>query len=231
MIEEVIRSQFGMLIFEKVSAYAREILEINVSLNLTGIKDYETFLESCVYDSLCLLSSLPEGDKRLIDIGSGAGIPGFILKLARPDLRVSLLDATKKKLDAVEKIAEKFEVSDVNFIHGRAEDLGHSPDYRERYDYASAKAVAGLNSLLEYSVPFIKVGGIFLAMKGPKVREELEISANAHIKLGCEDQLSSISYTLPISGSERTLLIYKKLHHTPKAYPRSNKHIVSSPLN
>ncbi len=141
------------------------LLEWNKSMNLTGITDEQEIITKHFLDSLTLLSHIPATATKLIDIGTGAGFPGLPLAIMRPDLEITLLEAAAKKVSYLEACISALGLTKVTAIHGRAEDFAKLPEFREQYDVATARAVAQLSTLSEYVLPFIKVGGIFIAQK------------------------------------------------------------------
>ena len=202
-------------------------LEANKKFNLTAIKDKESFRELMIYDSLLPLKyvDLSEG-KTLIDVGTGAGFPGLPLAICS-DAKYTLLDSTNKKIRHICGVIDDFKLDNVAAISARAEDYANKN--RESFDYAIARAVAPLNILLELCVPFVKVGGTFIAMKGAKSDEELEQARSAVKKLDVE--ITSIfEEELPISKEKRTIILFKKLKPTNKKYPRQFNEIKSKPL-
>ena len=170
--------------------------------------------------------SVKEGAS-LIDVGTGAGFPGLALKIARPDLRVTLLDSTKKKLLVLEDIAQKLDLS-VVLLHKRAEEAGRDPLLREQLDLATARAVANLRELAEYCLPFVRVGGRFLAMKSAKTEAELD-EAKAAVRLLGGKTAAVHTVSLPEAG-ERTVIEIEKRSTTPAAYPRPAAKIARFPL-
>ena len=202
-------------------------LEANEKFNLTAITDKESFRELMVYDSLLPLkyADLSEG-KTLIDVGTGAGFPGLPLAISS-DAKYTLLDSTNKKIRHICGVIDRFKLENVTAISARAEDYANKN--RESFDYAIARAVAPLNILLELCVPFVKVGGTIIAMKGAKSDEELEQAKSAIKKLDVE--IASIfEEELPISKEKRTIILIKKLKPTNKKYPRQFNEIKSKPL-
>ena len=151
------------------------------------------------------------------DIGTGGGIPGFVLKLARPDLEVVLIDSTAKRLKFIREVADELRVEGIRLLHSRAEDAGRLPDLREQLHFATARAVAGLPVLLEYALPMIRTGGLFDAMKGQD--DELEGSRGAIHRLGGQAE-EPLRFILPGTDYERTLVPVRKIKATPAAYPR-----------
>lgn len=199
--------------------YSRELAAWNERVNLTAISQIEAVQIKHFLDSLTCLLALPPGDSlRVIDVGSGAGFPGLPLKIVRPDLRLTLLESTGKKTAFLEQIVQRLELQDVEVIQGRAEDLGQQAGHREAYDVAFARAVAELRVLLEYSLPFCRIGGRVIAQKRAGIEQEQASAAQAIAVLGgalCE----SISVTLP-DLEPRQLILIDKVRPTPPAYPR-----------
>lgn len=178
-ITEKNRISLGDEALDRFDRYAEHLLSWNEKLNLTAITDPEEIVYKHFLDSLMPLKyeEIPEGSS-LIDVGTGAGFPGLALLIARPDLKVTLLDSTQKKLTAVADIAENLGLAP-NFVHARAEEAGKDPAFREQFDFATARAVSNLRDLSEYCLPFVKKGGIFLAMKGPDIKQELKDARRA----------------------------------------------------
>ncbi len=210
------------------AAYADELTEWNKVMNLTAITDPDEMIVKHFLDSLLLFRacSLPE-NASLIDVGTGAGFPGLPAKIYRPDLRVTLLDSLQKRLNFLEAVCGKTSV-EAKRVHARAEDAGREPALRESYDAACARAVAALPVLCEYCLPFVRVGGCFIAMKGPGLEEELQAAGRAIKTLGGKLE-STAAFTLP-DGSERRIAVIRKTAPTPKAYPRPAAKIKKSPL-
>ncbi len=202
---------------EQFETYLRELVAWNAQINLTTIIEYDEVLVKHFLDSLSL-APIVHNAKSIIDIGSGAGFPGLPLKIARPDLHVILLEATGKKVAFLNHVITTLALRDVAAIHTRAEDLGHDPEHRERYDAAVARAVAELPTLVEYALPFIRIGGIFVAQKGVQVQREIESARHALETLG-----GRVRETMPVNlpGLEqRLLVVIEKTGSTPARYPR-----------
>lgn len=214
--------------YDRFALYCTELQEWNRRMNLTAITDDEGVAEKHFADSLLPLTmvALPAGAS-LVDVGSGAGFPGLPMALARPDLRVTFLDSLQKRLTFLAQLTQKLEVP-AQMLHARAEDAGQDPQYREQFDIATARAVANLNTLTEYCLPLVKVGGNFLAMKGASGEEELTAARGAIKKLGGEYRETRTLH-LP-GGDTRTLILCKKISQTPTAYPRNGGKIAKSPL-
>ena len=213
---------------QQFQTYMELLLEWNEKMNLTSITQPEAVVEKHFLDSLTLLSwgKLKEG-ARVIDVGTGAGFPGIPLKILRPDVDLTLLDGTLKRLNFLGEVCRALRISATR-VHKRAEEAGLAKTMRERFDLATARAVAPLPVLAEYCMPLVKMKGCFIAMKGPGVREELEDAQNALEILGSgEPQV--LSLTLP-GGEERNLVVCRKLRFTPKGYPRHGGTIAKHPL-
>ena len=199
--------------------YCDLLIHHNRFLGLTTITEPESIAVRHFADSLTLLAGaeIPEG-AALIDVGTGAGFPGMALKIARPDLDVTLLDSLQKRLQFLHTVSRTLEVP-VTLVHARAEDAGRLPELRERFDVVTARAVASLPVLLEYCLPFARVGGKLIAMKGPDIRQEREASKHA-LEALCGAWSATQSFILS-DGSRRTLLAVEKTAATPAGYPRS----------
>ena len=197
------------------AAYGAYLLEENAKVNLTAITDPSEVAVKHFADSLSLLKyvDLPK-NASLLDLGSGAGFPGMALKLFRPDLKVTLADAAKKRCAFLERLGERLNIRDVSVVWGRAEDLGQMASYREQFDFVTARAVAALPLLLEYCLPLVRVDGAFLAMKA---KEEPEAAKNALTVLGGE--LAAV-HRYHLDQEERTVFVIKKRVATPEKYPR-----------
>lgn len=201
--------------------YAAELEAWNKSrANLTAITGIEAIEIRHFLDSLSLLGMLdiPQG-ARLIDVGTGGGFPGVPLKIVRPDLRLTLLEATGKKIAFLQHLAGILQLSDVQFLNARAEEAGHMPEQRERYDFVVARAVAHMPILAEYLLPLARVGGLCVAMKGESAEREASEAANALRILG--GRVSQIvPVQLPEVAEPHYLVIIEKIAPTPRLYPR-----------
>lgn len=214
---------------EKLEVYARLLKEWNDKINLTAITDDEGIAIKHFLD--CLLVSkaaqFKSGDK-VIDVGTGAGFPGLVIAAAFPEVQVTLLDSTGKKLKAVENIREVMGVQNAEVVHMRAEDAGKKPEFREKYDFATARAVAELRVLLEYTLPFVKVGGKFLSLKGASAVDEID-GAKASLKtLG--GKIEGINEFILPGGDKRAIINVKKISHIPPKFPRVSAQIAKKPL-
>lgn len=207
--------------------YSLMLREWNEKMNLTAIVDPKGIVEKHFYDSLLFLAAadIPQG-ARVIDVGTGAGFPGVVLKIARPDIELVLLDSLNKRLIFLGELLKALGLK-AELIHARAEE-GAKPPIRESFDIATARAVAALPQLCEYCLPYVKVGGRFVAMKGPAVKEEAEAAKNAVKILGGSNFEISTEF-LP-EGDERCFAVTKKISQTPTKYPRNSGKISKNPL-
>lgn len=201
-------------------------LETNEKFNLTAITDEEVFLEKMVLDSALGAYDFDLSNKTLIDVGTGAGYPGMVLKILNPSCKVTLLDSTKKKIEYLKQLSDEL-MLDNDFVSARAEEYAKSNI--EKFDVATARAVSSLSMLLEIIIPMLKVGGTFIAYKGIDGENEINNSIKAMNKLGCRVQKIYIE-TLPESQETRYIIHIKKIKSTPKKYPRDYALIKKLPL-
>ena len=196
------------------------VLEKNKVMNLTAITEDEEFNIKHFLDSLSLLKLEEiQKAKRVLDLGTGAGFPGVPLKIAKKDLDVTLLDSLKKRIDFLNETIEDMGLEGIRGIHARAEELSRKDDYREAFDLVTSRAVANLATLYEYCLPFVKVGGYMVAMKGPDIEGELKEGQAALKALGGE--LVEVKKVDLPQDIEHTLVLVKKVKTTPKKYPRA----------
>ncbi len=207
-------------VYNKLDIYADFLVEYNDKVNLTAITAPDEILVKHFADSIKIaeLIDIPQNSK-IIDVGTGAGFPSVPLKIYRPDLELTLLDSLQKRIVFLEKLCSKLDI-EAEFIHGRAEDISKLPEYREKFDIATARAVANMSLLSELCIPFVKVGGIFAAMKGPG--EDMSLGINAVNLLGGKIS-DEIEYT--IASEQRKLAVVEKLSQTPTKYPRNSAQI------
>lgn len=211
---------------EQFARYGDFLLEYNEKVNLTAITEPTEVVTKHFIDSLSILA-LHQPAGTLLDVGSGAGFPGMPLLIARPELKVSLLDGHRKKLDFLAQLSTLLGVSPT-LIHKRAEEAGQDKALREQFDTVTARAVASLNLLAEYCLPLVKVGGCLIAMKGPSAPEEVnEAKKSIQLMGGAVETCKELS--LP-DGGQRVIVIIKKIWQTPPQFPRPFAKISKSPL-
>lgn len=214
---------------ERLNLYGNLLLSWNEKINLTAITEPEEVLYKHFYDCLLFFKNVKlEKGASVIDVGTGAGFPGLVLKIARPDIKLTLLDSLNKRINFLNDVIAKLNLEGVTAVHARAEEAGKKSEYRERYDIACARAVASLPVLLEYCMPFVKKGGEFVAMKGPSAKEEMSKSKNALRLLG-GGQANIICETLT-GNEQRSFITVKKISQTPPKYPRISAKISKQPL-
>ena len=206
--------------------YAEILVDYNQKVNLTAITSPEGIEDRHFADSL-LFAAQPEVTGKLVDVGTGAGFPGVVAKIFKPDLQLTLMEPTGKRVDFLKYLCGELGLTGVEFAKERAEEAARKI-WREQFDVASARAVAALPVLCEYCLPLVKVGGNFLAMKGASGEEELTAARGAIKKLGGEYRETRTLH-LP-GGDTRTLILCKKISQTPTAYPRNGGKIAKSPL-
>ena len=201
--------------------YRDMVIEKNKVMNLTAITDPEEFALKHFADSLSLLtvSDLITEGASVIDVGTGAGFPSVPIKIARPDIKLTLLDSLAKRIRFLDEVIENIKLDAVTTIHSRAEEGSRKPELRDSFDIALSRAVANLSTLTEYCLPYVKVGGYFISYKSDEVDEELASSKHAISVLGGKLE-DTISLTLADSDINRRFIIIKKIKPTPKAYPR-----------
>lgn len=203
---------------EQFYEYMNILIEWNKVMNLTNITEPIEVIQKHFVDSLTVLKHIKETDM-IIDVGTGAGFPGIPIKIAFPKTKIVLLDSLNKRIKFLNEVIAKLKINDVEAMHGRAEELAHNKIYREKYDIAIARAVAPLNVLSEYLLPFIKVNGIAICMKGSKGKEEAKNGEKAIEILG--GKIKEIKeFELPNTDICRTILILEKNKNTDKKYPR-----------
>lgn len=208
-------------VLQTLSAYLDRLLEANSQFNLTAIRDRDEAWRRHIIDSLTLLAFIedaPAGAK-LIDVGSGGGVPGIPVAIARADIKVTLLEATGKKAAFCQQCADGLALTNVTVIHHRAEAIGQQRQHRQSYDLVVCRDLGLMPELLEYTLPLLRVGGQLLAMKGPKAEAELEQSAEALTTLGGGELRVYDAYP-PEFGQSTVVVIIEKQTATPKQYPR-----------
>ena len=227
MYQEKIKSAFKKIdvdLTEEQSVafqtYYEMLIRWNQKVNLTAITEVEDVLRKHFIDSVSLNRSLEFNEvSSVIDVGTGAGFPGIPLKIVFPHLRVTLLDSLNKRIQFLNAVIEELQLSDMETIHGRAEDWGHEKNYREQYDLCVSRAVANLATLSEYCVPFVKVGGLFVAYKAGEVGEEVKRAEHAVKSLHCEKAVIE-EFTLAGTELTRSFVKIRKKGRLDARYPR-----------
>ncbi len=211
--------------YEKISIYAEFLVEYNEKVNLTAITEPMEILRKHFIDSILLTKyvDIPL-NSTLIDVGTGAGFPSVPIKIYRPDIKITLLDSLNKRIDYLKQLCDKLEI-DAEFIHGRAEDFSKKEEYREKFDFSCARAVANMALLSELCIPFVKQNGCFVAMKGPN--ENISLGANAVMVLGGMIE-KEIEYKL--FDEDRKIVLVRKISQTPSKYPRNSSQIKKKTL-
>ncbi|MBP1153258.1 MULTISPECIES: 16S rRNA (guanine(527)-N(7))-methyltransferase RsmG [unclassified Paenibacillus] len=200
--------------------YYKELVDWNERMNLTGITEREQVYIKHFYDSLSVSFFVPMSSRsKIADIGSGAGFPSIPLKIAYPHLQVTIVDSLNKRIQFLNHVAAALDLSDVHCVHGRAEDVARLPEHRDQYDLVTARAVARMAVLNEFCLPFVSVGGLFVAMKGQEVQGEIEDSAFSLKELKGQ-WVQTHRFELPVEESTRHMVLIKKTAPTPKKYPR-----------
>lgn len=215
---------------DQFEIYYEELTSWNERMNLTGITERGAVYEKHFYDSVSLAFFVPMNELETIaDIGSGAGFPSIPLKIVFPHLKVTIVDSLQKRIGFLHHLVNKLGLDHVECVHGRAEDVARNPIYRDRYDAATARAVARMNVLAEFCLPFVRTGGQFIAMKGSDPSDELIEATYAFRELGGK-LVRDISLQLPLEQSGRHIIVVEKMKQTPKAYPRKPGTPLRSPL-
>ena len=200
--------------------YYELLLEWNEFMNLTAITEFDDVFKKHFIDSISLIKAYDVSkNSRVIDVGTGAGFPGLALKIAYPNLEITLLDSLNKRINFLNAVIDELNLEGITAFHGRAEEFAQNSQHREKYDLCVSRAVANLSTLSEYCLPFVKNEGLFISYKSEKIEEESVQAKNALKILGGE-YLNQISFYLPDSDIYRNLYVIKKVKSTPKKYPR-----------
>lgn len=225
---EMFHVKLDEIALDRFDKYGKLLVEWNEKINLTAITDPEGVTIKHFLDSLTIFSyvDIPLSAK-VIDVGTGAGFPGLAMLIARPDLDITLMDSTKKRLTVIEDILNNLGLK-ANIVHSRAEDAGKNKEYREQYDFSTARAVTNLRDLAEYCLPFVKVGGSFVPMKSAKTDEEIAEGKKAIHILG--GQITKINSFELLDCGERTIINVKKISPTPAKYPRPSAKMAKNPI-
>ena len=213
---------------KKFYEYMQLLIEWNEKINLTAIIEPKDIIIKHFVDSLTI-SKYIKDEMKIIDIGTGAGFPGIPIKIKNEKVEITLMDALNKRINFLEEVIKKNNLKNIETLHGRAEEFGKNTKYREKYDMCITRAVAKMNILVEYMMPFIKKDGICICMKGIEVEEELEKSKNAIKELGGKiEQIDKL--TLLENENNRNIIVIKKISETPEKYPRKMGIIKKNPL-
>lgn len=205
---------------EQFLMYYEMLVEWNGFMNLTAITEYEEVMKKHFVDSVSLIKAYDVTKSlSIIDIGTGAGFPGLALKIAFPDLEITLLDSLNKRIHFLNEVIERLALTGIKTIHGRAEDFAKPGKLREKYDLCVSRAVANLSTLSEYCLPFVKKGGFFISYKSEKISEEVKAAQGAISLLGGEVK-EQVEFYLPNSDIYRNLLVIEKIKACPAKYPR-----------
>lgn len=207
--------------------YMKEIIEWNEKINVTAITEEKEFIRKHFVDSLTISNLIKDGEK-IIDIGTGAGFPGIPLKIIKENSNITLIDSVNKKLNVIRDISQKIELSNLEIIHTRAEDLANNELYREKFDIVTTRAVSNFSTIMEYMLPFIKIGGKAICMKGPNFQEELAKAKRAIQILG--GNIKNVETCVVSNDFERNIIIVEKIKNTPKKYPRGQGKPLKEPL-
>lgn len=216
--------QFGLEINEQQAAlfekYKDMLIDWNERMNLTAITEPgEIFIKHFLDSIIVLRYHQFDADLKVLDIGTGAGFPGLPIKIMRPELKVTLLDSLTKRFNFLQTLIKELSIKDVEFLNGRAENFAKENSYREKFDIVVSRAVASLNVLAEYTLPYVRVGGVFIAYKGPQIGEEVNLAEKALTILG--GRVKTIE-KIDFGGDygQRNLAIIEKISTTPAKYPR-----------
>jgi len=211
----------------QLNIYCKFLLEYNTHTNLTAIKEEEQVYLKHFYDSLTFIKAVDITKyNNLLDIGTGAGFPGMVLKIVFPELEVTLLDSNNKKIKFLQELAKKLSLKKIYFYHGRAEE--YCVKNREKFDIVTARAVTNMTALSELCLPLVRIDGYFIALKGSNQEELIESKKAIKILGGIIEE--TINFELPYDGGERNIVRIKKEKNTPKEYPRRYDKIVKKPL-
>lgn len=206
--------------YNKLMQYKDLVIEWNEKINLTAITEEEEFIKKHFIDSIKVFrSSELKDSKKIIDIGTGAGFPGIPIKIINPDIEVVLLDSLNKRVNFLNEVISKLQLKGITAIHGRAEDFAREKKYREAFDAAVSRAVANMAVLSELCIPYVKLNGHFIALKGPAVDEEIQEGLKAVTTLGGVVE-KVIEVEVEDTDLNHNLVIVKKIKETPKVYPR-----------
>lgn len=212
--------------FEKFYEY---LIEKNKVMNLTAITDEREVVYKHFVDSIALIPQMDLKGKRIIDVGTGAGFPGIPLAIVLDDAEFLLMDSLNKRINFLNEVKEICDLKNVSTIHARAEELGRNMEYREKFDVCVSRAVANMSTLLEYCVPFVGVGGVFVSYKSGDVTDEIKLSENAQRQLFCKVK-NVIKFEIPNTDISRSFVVFEKKKELNKKYPRQGGKPKKNPL-
>ncbi|MEA4846537.1 MAG: 16S rRNA (guanine(527)-N(7))-methyltransferase RsmG [Clostridiaceae bacterium] len=215
---------------EKLIGFMEIMLEWNEKVNLTAItEEKEIFIKHFLDSATCLSSEYIKEGSKIIDVGTGAGFPGIPVKILKDGLKMTLLDSLNKRIIYLKEAVKRLDLRDITAVHGRAEEVGSSKAHRESYDIVLSRAVASMNVLCEYCIPFAKIGGFFLCQKGPDIKDEMEQAASAVKILG--GRIREVKeYKLPFSDIKHNIIVIEKVAVTPTKYPRKPGKPAANPI-
>lgn len=205
------------------------LISWNKVMNLTSITDFNEVIYKHFIDSLSIVKVFRPEKEKIIDIGTGAGFPGIPIKIAFPNVKIVLMDSLNKRIQFLNEVISRLQLKNITAIHGRAEDYGRKPEYREVFDICTSRAVANLSTLSEYCIPFIKKCGLFIAYKSGNVEEELNKATKAIKTLG-GSVIEVNEFDLPSTDISRSLIKIEKIFETPGKYPRPAGKPAKEPL-
>ena len=209
--------------------YYKLLVEWNEKINLTAITEEDDVAVKHFLDSLNAAKDFVSSGKKVIDVGTGAGFPGLPVKIANPEIELTLVDSLNKRINFLNEVICCLNLDNVETVHSRAEDLASNLKYREQYDLCVSRAVANLTTLCELCMPFVKVGGYFVSLKGPKAPEELEQAKRAIALMGGSFEKME-NYDLSDTDINHNIVVIKKISHTPTKYPRKAPKPSKEPL-
>ena len=214
----------------QLDKYYEMLIEKNKVMNLTAITEFDEVLVKHFVDSLSICTIIPDDVKSVCDLGTGAGFPGIPMAIAYPNLQFTLIDSLNKRIKFLQEVVDALGLTNVTFVHARAEEAGRNKLYREQYDLVVSRAVANISTLSEYCLPLVKVGGYFISFKSGDIEDEIKQSGKAISKLGGKLQ-KPVFFILPDTNISRSFLVIDKEKSTPKAYPRKAGTPSKEPLN